>query len=62
MLPVCPLGLRGKDIGAFLERGGHYNIDSRIRKKLGVTDRITLGTYIRTALEKSSHVKNNRGD
>lgn len=56
------LGLRGKDIGAFLERGGYYNIDSRIRKKLGVTDRITLSTYIRTALEESSHVKNNRRD
>lgn len=61
MLPVC-LRIARKDIGAFLERGGHYNIDSRIRKKLGVTDRITLSTYIRTALEESSHVKNNRRD
>lgn len=46
------LGLRGKDVGAFLERGGHYNIDSRIRRKLGLgTEDANLGNHVRSRLK-----------
>ncbi|MBO8465821.1 MAG: hypothetical protein IAB93_07490 [Bacteroidetes bacterium] len=49
------LGLRGKDVGAFLERGGHYNIDSRIRRKLGLgTEDANLGNYVRSRLKELS--------
>ena len=49
------LGLRGKDVGAFLERGGHYNIDSRIRRKLGLgTEDANLGNHVRSRLKELS--------
>ena len=49
------MGLRGKDVGAFLERGGHYNIDSRIRRKLGLgTEDANLGNHVRSRLKELS--------
>ena len=49
------LGLRGKDVGAFLERGGHYNIDSRIRRKLGLgTEDANRGNHVRSRLKELS--------
>lgn len=49
------LGLRGKDIGSFLERGGHYNIDSRIRRKLGLgASDANLGNHVRSRLKELS--------
>lgn len=42
------IGLRGKEIGCYLDVAGHYNISSEIRKKLGLdANRENLGPYIR---------------
>jgi len=42
------LGINGKDIGRYLGRGGHYNLSSDIRKKLGIDEHDqNLGPYIR---------------
>lgn len=47
---VClyALGLRGKEIGNYLDTPGHYNISRDIRHKLGIDSHSTnLGPYIR---------------
>ncbi len=47
---VClyALGLRGKDIGNYLDLARHYNISTEIRKKLGLdTNDTNLGPFIR---------------
>lgn len=51
---VClyALGLRSKDVGAYMKRPGHVNTSSRIRKKLGLDVHSTnLGIYIRKLLK-----------
>jgi len=50
---VClyALGLRGKEIGEYIQMKRHYNMSSAIRKKLGMGDHDTnLGIYIRRLL------------
>jgi len=47
---VClyAIGLRGKEVGAYIQLKRHYNISSEIRKKLGLDEHATnLGIYIR---------------
>lgn len=52
---VClySLGLRGKEIGAYLDLARHYNISSEIRRKLGLdTNGSNLGPYIRKMMSR----------
>ena len=47
---VClyAIGLKGKEVGVYLQLKGHYNISSTIRKKLGIGEHDTnLGIYIK---------------
>lgn len=47
------IGLRGKEIGEYIQAKGHYNMSSSIRKKLGMTEHETnLGIYIRQKMEE----------
>ena len=51
---VClyAIGLRGKEIGSYLELARHYNISSEIRKKLGLdANGENLGPYIRRMMK-----------
>lgn len=51
---VClyALGLRGKDIGEYIQMKRHYHISSDVRKKLGLKDSDTnLGLYIRKLMK-----------
>ncbi len=49
------LGLRGKEVGAYIKMRGHYNNSSIIREKLGITEHDTnLSIYIRKLLERFS--------
>ncbi|MDE7127569.1 MAG: hypothetical protein K2O58_06725 [Bacteroidales bacterium] len=42
------IGLKGKEVGAYIEMRSHYNISSGIREKLGIGEHDTnLGIYIR---------------
>jgi hypothetical protein len=46
------LGLKGKDIGAYIKMKSHYNMSSDIREKLGINEHETnLGLYIRKMLD-----------
>jgi tetratricopeptide (TPR) repeat protein len=45
------IGLNGKEVGAFINRKGHYNISSAIREKLGIGEHDNiLSIYIRKLL------------
>lgn len=47
------LGLKGKEIGEYIQLKSHFNNSSEIRKKLGLGEHdINLGTYIRRLLNK----------
>ncbi|MCM1142254.1 MAG: hypothetical protein NC453_27100 [Muribaculum sp.] len=51
---VClyALGLRGKDIGEYIQMKRHYHISSDVRKKLGLKDSDTnLGLYVRKLMK-----------
>ncbi len=46
------LGLKGKEIGDYIQFKSHFNNSSEIRKKLGLTEHdINLGTYIRNFMK-----------
>lgn len=48
------LGLNGKEVGNYMQRRGHVNISSGIRKKLGLDQHATnLNLYIRNLLKES---------
>lgn len=52
---VClyAIGLRGKDVGEYLQLKRHYNISSAIRKKLGIGEHETnLGIYIKRLMDE----------
>lgn len=52
---VClyAIGLKGKDVGAYLQRRGHVNTSSAIRKKLQIDKHETnIGKYVRRLLEQ----------
>ena len=45
------LGLKGKEIGEYIQLKSHFNNSSDIRKKLGLGEHdVNLGTYIRKLL------------
>ena len=45
------LGLKGKEVGAYIQMRSHYNNSSEIREKLGINEHDTnLGIYIRKLL------------
>lgn len=47
------LGLKGKEIGEYIQLKSHFNNSSDIRKKLGLHEHdINLGTYIRKLLQE----------
>lgn len=49
------LGLKGKEVGNFIEMRSHYNISSIIRDKLGLTESDTnLGNFLRKLLAKEN--------
>lgn len=48
------LGLKGKEVGAYLKKRSHVNMSSAIRKKLGIDQHETnLGIYVRKLLKNS---------
>ena len=54
---VClyAIGLKGKDVGAYMKRRSHVNISSAIRKKLGIDKHETnIGIYVRHLLTELS--------
>lgn len=53
---VClyAIGLRGKEIGAYIQIKRHYHMSTDIRKKLGLNqDDTNLGLHIRNLMKKS---------
>lgn len=53
---VClyALGLRGKEVGEYIQLRRHYNVSSEIRRKLGIDEHSTnLGPYIRSLLTRT---------
>ena len=47
------IGLRGKDVGQYINLKRHYNVSSEIRKKLGINEHETnIGLYIRRLMEE----------
>ena len=54
---VClyAIGLRGKEVGEYIQLKRHYNISSEIRHKLGINEHETnLGIYIRNLMQQLS--------
>ena len=48
------LGLKGKEVGEYIQMKSHFNNSSDIRKKLGLPEHgITLGTHIRQLLSEA---------
>ncbi len=49
------IGLKGKEVGEYMQLKRHYNISSSIRKKLGIDEHETnIGLYIRRSLTSFS--------
>lgn len=49
------IGLKGKEVGAYIEMRSHYNISSGIREKLGIGEHDTnLGIYIRKLMNRQA--------
>lgn len=52
-LCLYAIGLKGKEVGAYIELRRHYNISSEIRKKLGIDEHETnIGIYVRKLLRQ----------
>lgn len=48
-----PLGLRGKEVGEYMNLKRHYQISSDIRRKLNIeTTETNIGLYIRRKLSE----------
>lgn len=51
-LCLYAIGLRGKEVGEYIQLRRHYNVSSEIRKKLGIDEHETnIGLYIRKLLK-----------
>ena len=51
------LGLKGKEVGEFIQKKRHYIISSEIRKKLGLGEHDTnIGIWLRTLLSKTENL------
>ena len=49
------LGLKGKEVGAYIKMRSHYNNSSEVREKLGISEHDTnLGIYIRKLVKSLS--------
>ncbi len=52
-LCLYAIGLRGKEVGEYIQLRRHYHISSDIRRKLGIDDHETnIGIYIRKLMKK----------
>lgn len=52
-LCLYAIGLKGKEVGNYMELRRHYNISSDIRKKLGIDEHETnIGIYVRKLLKQ----------
>lgn len=52
-LCLYAIGLKGKDVGNYMQLRRHYNISSEIRSKLGIDEHETnIGIYIRKLLKR----------
>ena len=52
-LCLYAIGLKGKDVGSYIQLRRHYNISSEIRSKLGIDEHETnIGIYIRKLLKR----------
>ena len=52
-LCLYAIGLKGKDVGNYMELRRHYNISSDIRRKLGIDEHETnIGIYVRKLLKQ----------
>ena len=53
------LGLKGKEVGEFIQKKRHYIISSEIRKKLGLGEHDTnIGIWLRTLISETERLKN----
>lgn len=53
------LGLKGKEVGEFIQKKRHYIISSEIRKKLGLGEHDTnIGIWLRTLISETEMLKN----
>lgn len=51
-LCLYAIGLRGKEVGEYIQMKSHYNISSEIRKKLAIDEHETnIGIYVRKLLK-----------
>lgn len=51
------LGLKGKEVGEFIQKKRHYIISSEIRKKLGLSEHDTnIGIWLRTLLSETENL------
>ncbi len=51
-LCLYAIGLRGKEVGEYMQLRRHYNISSEIRKKLGIDEHETnIGIYVRKLMK-----------
>jgi hypothetical protein len=49
------IGLKGKEVGAYIKMRSHYNQSSAIREKLGINEHDTnLGIYLRKLLNDTN--------
>lgn len=52
-LCLYAIGLKGKEVGSYMELRRHYNISSEIRRKLGIDEHDTnIGIYVRKLLKR----------
>lgn len=52
-LCLYAIGLKGKEVGNYMQLRRHYNISSEIRRKLGIDEHDTnIGIYVRKLLKK----------
>ena len=52
-LCLYAIGMRGKEIGEYIQLKRHYHISSDIRKKLGIDEHETnIGIYIRKLMKR----------
>ena len=52
-LCLYAIGLKGKEVGSYIELRRHYNISSDIRRKLGIDEHETnIGIYVRKLLKQ----------
>ena len=54
-LCLYAIGLRGKDVGEYLQLKRHYIVSHEIRKKLGIGEHETnIGIYVRKLMKDSA--------